>query len=54
MIKMYSNGIMIEVPEGEVSFYQRAGYSVVIAPAPVEPVDETPPAPVEPKTGKKK
>lgn len=37
MVKMQIAGIQIEVPEGEVSLYKRAGYSVVVEePAPVE------------------
>jgi len=37
MVKMTNGGITIEVIEGEVDFYKRAGYVVGVPVAPVEP-----------------
>ena len=48
MVKMTNGGITIEVIEGEVDFYKRAGYVVGVPVAPVVPVEET--APVAPET----
>jgi len=50
MVKMINGGITIEVPESDVDYYKRAGYSVVVEtpapPASVEIVaDESKPAP---------
>ena len=56
MVKMQIPGITIEVPEGEVSLYKRAGYSVVVdepAPAP-EPVIVPEPEPIESEQPAKK
>lgn len=51
MVKMTLGGITIEVSEGEVDFYKRAGYEVgvpVEEVAPVEPI-----APVKPEKPEK-
>lgn len=50
MVKMFSTGITIEVPDEEVYLYKRAGYSVV-EDAPAAPVEETKPedAPAAPE-----
>jgi len=42
MIKVRNGGITIEIPESEIDFYKRAGYSVVVEDMPIETV-----APVE-------
>ena len=47
MIKVRNGGITIEIPESEIDFYKRAGYSVVSEGAPVSPVEEG--APVTPE-----
>ena len=48
MIKMVNGGITIEVHEGDIDFYKRAGYSVVSdKPAPVAPEKVEPVAPAE-------
>jgi len=49
MIKVRNGGITIEIPESEIDFYKRAGYSVVGKDVPVLPVEEVAPATSEEK-----
>jgi len=53
MVKMQIAGIQIEVPEAEVSFYKRAGYSVVVEEKPIEPAPvDAPKKPAKKKASK--
>jgi hypothetical protein len=52
MVKVRNGGITIEIPEGEIDLYKRAGYSVVANEESVAPVETV--APVAPTTPEEK
>lgn len=48
MVTMYSNGVTIQVYEGDVDWYKRAGYVVVEESKPAKPVTVESIAPPKP------